>query len=461
MIPRLSRGRGYVQIRWGAATARAAWRRRRSCFSAVGRPSNGVEITAAVVLPDDVGGVDRDRAERLAEARLGVVQLLALRRDRDRSGCTTSLSANLLWFVASSEAKRREIDDMDMRALQHVRDRARLSGSTAPRRGSSPATSFEMPSARSSCETNSVIGGVLVVGFDLGDLAAEHVDVDVGRGEHDVLDLRATGRDRGSPSAAAPRPRRNCRANATSIETSVARSDPRRSPAAPPPARRASSSRFRDRRNTAERLPARRPSEQQRHDVGAGIVRDLREAVDRLLEAGVVAVHEDQHVAARRLREPPVERRARLLRGPCVLARNVTKSLRGIAGRRTPAIAPRRSCARIGRDRNGDVGEMRARSRVRRRTSRPAGRRPARAWSRPACRHMGSARGSRRHLDQIAVGTARAARQQKRNRQRRQPPARGPTSLRSTRLRDIPQCPARAGRDPRPAKGAFAPRDWR
>ena len=50
-----------------------------------------------------------------------------------------------------------------------------------------------------------------------------------------------------------------------------------------------------------EQLAARRPGEEHRHDRSARVVRDLREPVDGFLEAGVEAVHEQQHVPIRRL----------------------------------------------------------------------------------------------------------------------------------------------------------------
>ena len=85
-------------------------------------------------------------------------------------------------------------------------------------------------------------------------------------------------------------------------------------------------------------------------------MRDLREAVDRLLEAGFVAVHEDQHVGARRLGDPLVEIRARFLQVQAVGAGRY-EIAPGIAGRRSRPLHLADLAHRIGRNRNRDVGE--------------------------------------------------------------------------------------------------------
>ena len=134
----------------------------------------------------------------------------------------------------------------------------------------------------------------LVAVLDLGDLAAEHVDVDVGRGEHDVLDLgrQAVVADRHLPQrfdGDVIAERMGEDRNLAHLGVVGQRLQHRFQPVAGIIGALAIIEIF-------ERLAARGPGEQHRHDVGPGIVRDLREAVDRLLEARVVAVDEDQRV---------------------------------------------------------------------------------------------------------------------------------------------------------------------
>ena len=74
------------------------------------------------------------------------------------------------------------------------------------------------------------------------------------------------------------------------------------------------------------------PGEQHRRDVDPRVVDDLGEAVDRFLEAGVVAVHEYEHLAPRRARHPGVEVGFRLGARSRRSARRVTKSREGSPG---------------------------------------------------------------------------------------------------------------------------------
>ena len=197
-------------------------------------------------------------------------------------------------------------------------------------------------------------GRLFVVDLDFGDLAAKHVDVDVGRGEHDVLDLarQAVIADRHLPQgldrdeiAERMRQHRN--------RGDVGIFDDRPQHRLQRVARVVGAFAI---VKILQRAAARGPGEQHRDDVGVRIVRDLREAVDRLLEAGVVAVHEDQHVAARRLGDPLVEIRARFLQVHAVGAGRY-EITRGIAGRRSRPLHLADLAHRIGRNRNRDVGE--------------------------------------------------------------------------------------------------------
>ena len=160
-------------------------------------------------------------------------------------------------------------------------------------------------------------------------------------------------------------------------------------------------------------------------------MRDLGKAVDGLLEARVVAVHEDEDVPRRRLREPRVERRARLVEGHRLGAQR-DEILGGIAGPRTRPLHFADLALRIGRDRNVDVGEMQPERTLA--AKHHAGLDDGRARGRDQHVDMGGARRPRRNLDQVAFGTPAAARQQERQREGRQKPARGSTPFGSAKV---------------------------
>ncbi len=137
------------------------------------------------------------------------------------------------------------------------------------------------------------------------------------------------------------------------------------------------------------------------------VMHDLRETIDRLLEAGVVSVDENERLASGRARYPRVEIGARLSQVHPIGAKRDEVALRIAGRRRWPLHIARRSRA-IGRDRNDDVGEIKPSTPG---SAKHDARRLRHRGSRCRHRHVdltGAGRG--RADNEIAVGTAGAAR---------------------------------------------------
>ncbi len=179
--------------------------------------------------------------------------------------------------------------------------------------------------------------------LDLGDLTAEHVDVDVGRGQHDVGDFarQAVVADRHLPQSLDG----DVIAEAVGEDRDFAHLGvlgERLQHRLQPVARIIGALAVVE---IGERPAARGPGEQHRHDVSARVVGDLREAVDRLLEARVVAVHEHQRMMRAIGGDALVEQRLHLRQFEPVGVQS-DEIARGVARLRGAAIGCRRSCAR-------------------------------------------------------------------------------------------------------------------
>ena len=178
---------------------------------------------------------------------------------------------------------------------------------------------------------------------DLGDLPREHVEIDVGRGQHHILDLRreALVADR----HLAQRLQRHPIAHGMREDRDLADRRVLGQRAQHCLQRVARIARALMVVAIVEQLAARGPGEQHRQRLRAGIMDDLREAIDRLGEQRVEAVDEDQRLPLRRLGDARVEGGASPPRASSGSARSVTNSRAGSPGRALPAIAPRRSGA--------------------------------------------------------------------------------------------------------------------
>ena len=104
-----------------------------------------------------------------------------------------------------------------------------------------------------------------------------------------------------------------------------------------------------------QQLAARRPGEQHRHVWRAGVVRNLREPEDGLLEAGVVPVHKDHHAAVVALDALEKALLGRVRRDGLGLQRH--EFLLGIAGDRGGPLDFACLPYGIWRDRNHEIGK--------------------------------------------------------------------------------------------------------
>ena len=104
-------------------------------------------------------------------------------------------------------------------------------------------------------------------------------------------------------------------------------------------------------------VAAGRPGEQYRGDVDPGVVNDLGEAIDRFLEAGVVAVNENEDPAPRRAPDPRVEIRSRLGEVHAIGAQDDEFAFR-VAWRRRGQLHLSGLARAVRRDRHDDISEF-------------------------------------------------------------------------------------------------------
>ena len=113
-----------------------------------------------------------------------------------------------------------------------------------------------------------------------------------------------------------------------------------------------------------EQFAARWPGEQDGRDWRAGVMRDLGKPVDRFLEPRVVAMHEQQYMSFRRLQleQALIEVGDRLFQIQPIRAHG-DEVTRGIAGLRRRPLNVADLAHGVGRDRDGNVGELESRPR--------------------------------------------------------------------------------------------------
>ena len=100
-----------------------------------------------------------------------------------------------------------------------------------------------------------------------------------------------------------------------------------------------------------------RPGEQDRRDVDARVMNNLREAIDRFLEAGVEAMDEDENPVPGRALDPRIEVRFRLSQVHAIGAQDDEVTLRIARQRGRERHIPRLACA-CGWNRYDDIGEI-------------------------------------------------------------------------------------------------------
>jgi hypothetical protein len=250
------------------------------------------------------------------------------------------------------------------------------------------------------------------------DLRAEDIEIDVGRGQHDLHDL---GGDATVPDGHLPQGfERHPVPHRMGKDNDLADRRIFRERAQNRLQRIARIIRALAIVGIGEKPSARRPGEQHGQGGRAGIMRDLRKTVDRLLEAVVVAVHEQQNTAAGQFREPPVEPADRAFRIHPVGA-DRDEVMRGIAGQAARPLHIANAARGVRRNGNRDIGEGQAAAALAREHF--TGRR---AFS-PACRrnqHIDTARARRRLKgfggSQKARRTAGATRKREGDRKRRE-----------------------------------------